>query len=340
MANIKGVEIFGVGTWRTISGMFKFVPEDLSEIVENTRNLHKKRGFKPRLKFGHSTNQILKGQDDGDPALGFLSNFSISEDKILANFIDLPDIVFELIDKKRFTSVSVELDHIPDFGWYIKAAALLGADLPSVKTLQDLQVFLSDTNATVHENALCFSEPAINKKKEVVSMTPEEKAEMDKLKADNARLTGDLKTSNADTAKFKEEKRVVLFSEKKTELLKPFSEQVKAGKLTPANFAKLEASLDAQVANFSESSELQVPVNIVTELMSDESRVNFSETGTVKGDGDSGVTPDVALDQAIQKIMGTSQKTYAEASDIVTVTEPKLFKAYAKWTDDISYGRV
>jgi len=338
MANIiLKVEIFGVGTWNG----FKFVQEDLDEIVRNTIALQKKGNAKPRLKLGHSNNQILEGQEDGDPALGFMSNFAVSGDKIISDFIDLPDIIFNLIEKKRFVSVSVELDHIPNFGWYIQAAALLGADLPAVKTLNDLQMFLSDTNTGVSENALCFSEPTINKKKEVIGMTPEEKAEMDRLKAANTKLEGDLTKSNADSAKFKEEKRVAQFSEKKAELLKPFSEQVKVGKLTPASFTKLETSLDAQSKHFSEGSELQVPINILTELMADESRINFSETGAVDGDGgDSGVTPDKALDMAIQKVMGTSQKTYSEASNIVMATEPKLFKAYAKWTEDISYGRV
>ena len=342
MSDIKGVEVFGVGTWNG----FKFVQEDLEEIISNTAKLQAKRkNFKPKVKLGHSNNQILEGQSDGDPALGFMANFMIKGSKILSDFIGLPKIIFDLIKAKRFTSVSIELDHIQEFGWYIQAVALLGADIPAVKTLQDLQVFLSEAagvDLEGSEAALCFSEPIITKKQEVESMTPEEKARMDALEADNKKLTGDLETANKGTAAFKEQKRLDLFETKKAEILKPFSDQVKGGKLTPASLTKIENALNVQKVTFSEDLPLQVPVALVTDLMSDEARLSFKETGeNDNGKGDkSKLTPDAELEAEIKKVQASGSMNYTDASKIVMSTKPEVYNKYVKWTDDVSRGRA
>jgi len=86
---INNIEIFGVGTW---NGM-KFTKEDLEEIAKNTEVLLSDGKHKPPLKLGHSLNQILKGQDDGDPAMGWIENIRVEGKKLLADFARVPNIL-------------------------------------------------------------------------------------------------------------------------------------------------------------------------------------------------------------------------------------------------------
>lgn len=64
--------------------------------------------------------------------------------KLLADFVDMPTSIYELIKTARYKFVSVELLKNVQAGtrelpWVLDAVALLGADQPAVGTLKDLQ---------------------------------------------------------------------------------------------------------------------------------------------------------------------------------------------------------
>ena len=141
MATLRGVEIFAPGHWFPANGPKEGVKLDLNYVKRLAINTAKK-GIKAILKLGHSTSQILKGQTDGDPALGIAENFRMQGDKIIADFIDVPEILFRAIKKKLFKSVSVEIRSDAN-GPFIERIAILGADLPAVESLKDLQAFFS-----------------------------------------------------------------------------------------------------------------------------------------------------------------------------------------------------
>jgi hypothetical protein len=98
-------------------------------------------GGKIPLKFGHNDKQPLT---DGQPALGWVSRVYREGRKLLADFTDLPTVVYEAIRKGLYKFVSVELLGEVQAGtrvipWVLDAVALLGADPPAVGVLKDLQ---------------------------------------------------------------------------------------------------------------------------------------------------------------------------------------------------------
>lgn len=93
------------------------------------------------LKFGHNSEQPLT---DGQPALGWVSHVYREGKKLLADFVDMPSVVYDAIKKGIYKFVSVELlgDVTADtrvIPWVLDAVALLGADPPAVGNLKDLQ---------------------------------------------------------------------------------------------------------------------------------------------------------------------------------------------------------
>lgn len=140
----REIEIFAVGRWQDKTGHEQvFATADLREIAENFKRL--RAVHRPPLKLGHSTNQVLQEQSDGDPALGWVEGLRVSEDgrKLLAT-VEMPRAVVELIEARLYENVSVEL--LLDvrylgrrIGTVLRAVALLGADLPAVSDLAGLR---------------------------------------------------------------------------------------------------------------------------------------------------------------------------------------------------------
>lgn len=124
-----------VGTWNGIT----FTDQHLDGIATSFDAL----GLSGRvpIKLGHNQEQPLT---DGQPALGWVSRVYREGDKLLADFTDMPTVVYELIRSGRYKFISVELLKNVLAGtrvlpWVLDAVALLGADQPAVGTLKDLQ---------------------------------------------------------------------------------------------------------------------------------------------------------------------------------------------------------
>lgn len=136
LKNISGVEIFAVGTWNGDT----YTEADLDEMVraynENRQTL------KLPLKLGHDENQKLL-QKDGLPAAGWVSNVYRSGQKLIADFIDIPNKIYDLIVKKAFRKVSSEIYWNIDingtkYSRLLSAVSLLGSDMPAVTCLNDI----------------------------------------------------------------------------------------------------------------------------------------------------------------------------------------------------------
>ena len=361
MAEMKAVEIFGVGTW---NGQ-KFVQEDLTEIVNNTNTLMAQGKHKPPIKLGHSDKQIL-GQNDGQPALGWPNNFVVIGAKITADFGDMPDILYKAIEKKLFTQVSIEMDHIKNFGWFITAVSVLGADLPAVKSLEDLQTFLADAEVSSKINTasvLQFSEPHFLKPSQIggektMSDAKYTDAAGDALAAENKRLKDDAeaaKTALADSkdkdvkltdaekelAQYKTKETERSFTEKKEAILKQYNEDAKAGKLAPAIVDKVTAYIDGQKATFSEGTELFLSPELAQEVgKAYAEKLDKSESASDGGrELDQGETPDMALSREIAVVMaGNSGLSYMDADAIVMTTKPKVYADYQEWSNKVAMG--
>ncbi len=135
MAELKGAEIFAAGRWNGQT----FDEDDLDNIVKSFEAL----GLSGRipLKIGHNFEQPLT---DGQPALGWVDRIWRDGKKLLANFRDVPRVVYDAIRAGRYKHVSIELlrDVQADtrtVPFVLDAVALLGADVPAVGSLKDLQ---------------------------------------------------------------------------------------------------------------------------------------------------------------------------------------------------------
>ena len=139
---IKSVEIFGVGTW-TGSRKVTVTEAMLDEMVENFSTINAIPGFTPIVKLGHADAQKFFGNTSGAPNLGFISRIWREGKKLLADFSNIPDALLELIAKRRYNSLSIEIyprmEHDgKTFSNVLTAVALLGAELPAVKGLKEL----------------------------------------------------------------------------------------------------------------------------------------------------------------------------------------------------------
>lgn len=127
--NIFGVEIFRTGKWNGD----QYDATDLEEIVSN----FEKVGYQVPLKLGHSDNS-------GEPAYGWVNSVRLDGDRILADFRDVPDEVFQAIKDTRYDAVSSEVfwdleRNDQTFRRALKAVALLGAETPGVAGLKPLR---------------------------------------------------------------------------------------------------------------------------------------------------------------------------------------------------------
>lgn len=388
MAVLNAVEIFAEGTWVGSRGVMKWSASDMDEIVENTNKMIKKGLLKPKLKIGHSETQIgekavvMEGQEDGDPRMGSISNFkSITMDGpngkkrkvILADFADIPDIVFKSIQAKLYTDVSAEVEFFKAIGWAISAVALLGADTPAVKGLADLQAFFSDvTINNLDSNArLCFSEPIIKggyKMPEEINATPDSNAsanlqdpstvrdllkDNNKLRSDNSaknevleKLKKESKEKDEELEKYKQAALLNKFTEQKEKILAPYKKEVEDKKLMPALFDKVAACLESQKENFTEDSNLAIDPDLVHEIAKAYKEVvpdgNEAEGGgSYSGSNDHSLAPDEVYEREVKIAMGQNKMQYKEAAEFVALTKPEVLQAYTDWTEEVSsLGRI
>ena len=135
--SIEGVEVFSAGTWNGD----EYSEKDLDEMVKAFTEMSET--FKPPLKLGHSENQALL-QQDGYPAAGWIGKLYRKGKKLLADFIDVPNKVYQLIENKSYRNVSSEIFWDIDCGEgkkynrMLAAVSLLGADVPAVMNLRDI----------------------------------------------------------------------------------------------------------------------------------------------------------------------------------------------------------
>ena len=131
-------EVFSAGTWKGD----EYTEADLDDMVKNFQDL--KDEIKPPLKLGHNKSKWA----DGLPAIGWVKELRRDGEKLLATFADMPIKVYEAIKNKRYKRVSSEITwNYKDLGGKIRkrvftGLALLGADMPAVRNLADLDAYL------------------------------------------------------------------------------------------------------------------------------------------------------------------------------------------------------
>jgi hypothetical protein len=115
-----------VGTWPAQTGVVTITPATIDALVSSFDALNLSR--KVPLKLGHNDKQPVT---DGQPALGWVSRVWRDGTKLMADFVDVPEVIFEAIRKKLYKTVSIEAARDVQAGtrrlpWVLEAVALLG----------------------------------------------------------------------------------------------------------------------------------------------------------------------------------------------------------------------
>lgn len=130
--------------WKEI---FEFNDSSVLDIIIS--NFHKlKDKLNPPLKLGHDEKQALV-QNSGFPSAGWITDVKrkAATNKLLAYFANVPEVIIKLIERGAYKRISAELynNYIDPatskaYGPTIRAVSILGADVPKIKTLEDLTV--------------------------------------------------------------------------------------------------------------------------------------------------------------------------------------------------------
>ncbi len=328
---IKNVEIFATGVWNG----HEIFQEDLEQIARNTNDLIGRGTNKPMLRFGHSTNQIMKGQTDGDPALGYAQNIRVEGKKLIADFVNVPSLVLEAIGKKLYNAVSVGLQFSKDLGsFFLQHVALLGADAPAVKVLGDLESFLASDDqsdiADIESLSLSFSEPVIeNQEPEKDDM---ENQELEQNFADAQKT---IEEQKAIIAEYAQRENEIRFSAVKEEILAPYKEDVKEGVLAPAVLEKIEAHLEEAGKNFHEQEGVSLPSELVREIcVAYKDVLPQGEQASAEEVEQEEVRADLKLEKEAREIMAKTGKTYSEASKLALENNPELATEIREFTQN------
>jgi hypothetical protein len=323
--DLKGVEIFGAGTWKDS----KFTVEDLEELADNSNALLAKGTNRPPIKLGHTDKQIL-AQNDGQPSLGWLQNFRVQGNKLLADIINVPAIVKEAIKKGLYSAVSSELAHRQHFGWFVTGLALLGAELPAVKTLGDLRLFLaSESLETLSNVILTFSQPTIIKEDKKMTDVHDK----DKLIQE---LQAKLSATEADLRQKEVKEREIRFSDTKNQIINKFEQYVKDGKLLPAFVDKIDGLIDGQRKNFMDGEELIFTVDALYAFTEALKTFSAQTKEVAEKKEEIPAELDVVVDKGIKELIAKHGKMeYSEASRMYFDANPTLAQQYIEYTESM-----
>lgn len=138
LKELKGVEIFAVGTHNGD----KYTEKDLEQMVASFNQIGEQ--IKPHLKIGHSDKQTLLAADE-IPAAGWMTNLYKKGEKLVADFKDVPQKIYNLIKNKAYKRISSEIywnfKHKDGkiYPRVMRACALLGGATPAVTNLADIE---------------------------------------------------------------------------------------------------------------------------------------------------------------------------------------------------------
>jgi uncharacterized protein (UPF0335 family) len=148
--DLNNVEIFKVGEWNGETYTIK----DLDEIVKAHNEIGDQ--IKPFVKLGHDEDQKLL-QEDGYPSAGWLTNVRQENGVLFTDIKSMPKKIYELVKNKAFGRFSSEIYWNLKMGGKkypraLKAVALLGANTPAVKTIDDFINLYEDSNNIMYHN--------------------------------------------------------------------------------------------------------------------------------------------------------------------------------------------
>lgn len=339
--SINGVEIFSVGKWNGDD----YTMDDLNSMVESF--METKVGLRPFIKLGHDEKQTLI-QSDGLPSAGWIDKIYIRGEKLVADFIDIPKKVYDLIESKAYRKVSSEIFWNLNIGGKIykrvlAAVALLGSDTPGVmnlndilgmyklnKDIGDLKIYANnaydlkniDYNLNIKgESKMSKTENEI-KLEFSLSEVQAKKVELENTKLALEKANEDIKKENEELKKFKiEAEKTQIELALKAEKLEreKFVDALVSEKLcSPAMKNYVMELVDVEKKEYSFNDKKLSKQEVIKEtlkLFKAACEVNFDENSSL-GDKDSKVS-EKEQDEKIKKYASENKLSYGAATKIV-----------------------
>ncbi len=351
---LKGVEIMRTGTFNpggaAAGREITIGIAELDQMVASFEALVPIGGFTPVLKLGHAEAQKFMGQSSGAPNLGIVGKIFREGEKVLANFLNVPDAVVDLIRQKRFSNVSVEV--VPnlkfdgkEFSQVLTAVALLGAELPAVKGLAELASVLFtevEVKPIQADNIVSYEqekqmvtytqeqhdallEAAVSKAVDAAKVAYAETAE--RLTAERDEAVEAVKTVKTSFAEFTDK---VASAEAETMV----DSAIKDGKLLPKQKEAAMAfmsNLSGTVTFGDEDKSMRVMFSDFLGAMP--SKIDTSEKGAGSTDDQDGIdyaNAGLKVDELARKAMTENDKlSYSDARTRVLEGDPDLKAAYS-----------
>lgn len=220
---LEGREIFAVG----VHNGDRYTTEDLDDIADNFNRLSSL--IKPPLKLGHNGAQEKETLRDGQPALGWVENVRRMGEKLVADFVQVPAVVYAAISSGRYKRISPEIvfklkNHDQTYNTVLWAVSLLGADVPAVKNLLDIDKSVGALLSADTKDGLEFASLqvySLEVKEGVITKTKKEIADMGEIevaKAEAKKYSEDLIVEKGERTKLEAE--VKEYKEKETQRMK------------------------------------------------------------------------------------------------------------------------
>lgn len=331
MTHRMTAEIFATGTWGAMTGQRDtYTIADLDEMVRAFNELYPET-HRPPLRLGGHDHTLA-------PAVGWVDRIWRDGEKLLAEFTDVPTVVFEAIQAGRYDSVSSGIHWNRKIGETVYPrllhhAAILGAEVPAVKGLKPLRTLLSEDEAECH----VYSQTPVETRVYTEQLSKESDMGEQEERARAERAEQELKDMKAANVKKDEENEKLAkrlyseTSERDASEVREFCEAaVKDGRMTPATRDEIEKALKDE-HNYSDEGKLSLPFRI-TRLFSE-----AAPKAPMKGEGghskgkDSGDGGDSAEDRMETKVVEYAERhdcTKGEAFKKVRNLHPELTREY------------
>lgn len=356
MAELKGAEVFSAGTWNG----HEFSEADLDGIVA-AFDFFQMSGQVP-LKLGHNDEQPLT---DGQPALGWVDRVWRDGRKLLADFRDVPRVVYDAIRAGRYKHVSIELLRDVLAGTrtvplVLDAVALLGADLPAVGTLKDLQALTlsrlqgAERLTFVQAGKTLFIQPETIGGHTQMADNDDTKLreELQKLRDEKARMQSDLETARAQASsatenfsKLQSETRAREVAAKRKDILERLETAVRDKRMLPSGRERFVRQFRIET---DDEAVMRMPLTDVDQYIRENPNPYIKPASATLDGGDSipsGGLPDRELYSRARKLCRDWNKDPSnwvhlkDASQAVMRADPLLAERYRELPDDHAAGK-
>lgn len=336
--DVPGVEIFAAGTWNGDT----YTVGDLDAMVAAFNATKDK--IKPYLKLGHGDEQSLLRSDEL-PAAGWISNLRREGKKLLADFVRVPQKIYDLITSGGYRRVSSEIywNFTLDGEKYpkmLKAVALLGGETPAVHDLGDIiglftlggeVAYSTDARPKTYEVSQGDlkqseeSEMEIEALKKSLSEAEGKLAEATKsvevLKKDNAEKDAQIKKLSDDNAAMAKKLSDLEVAKKHSEIKAKIDKLITDKKIIPAQ----KEMLFTLLSNLPESAEKKYTLGEKSYNSLEEVAMAFVESShqapTTGGTTEQGEPLNVDLEEKAKKYAKDNKVSYKAALIAVSKAE-------------------